>query len=183
MSIYALVHYPRIDTTEINAIRDEHDPYRDLIDVHITIVFPVPVDREALEEHIEATLANWQSFAVHLEGLHFSFDRWLFLTVEHGNEKLIRLFADLYKGLLAPHRRHDIEYIPHIGLGYFGAQDYNPHEPTSVPLDESRYEAARSAAEAADLDYETVVDRLTLVELDDEFTQIEVLREFAFGSR
>ena len=33
MSTYALVHFPNIDTANINALRDEYDPYRNLIDV------------------------------------------------------------------------------------------------------------------------------------------------------
>ena len=81
MPTCALVHFPRIDTTKINTLRDEYDPYRHLIDVHVTIVFPVPVDQDALQTHIEGILDNWNPFPVQLKGLHLSFDQWLFLTV------------------------------------------------------------------------------------------------------
>ena len=178
MPTYALVHFPDIDKTKINELRDEHDPYKDLIDVHITIVFPVDVERQALENHIAEILVGWTPFAIHLKGLHLSFDQWLFLTVEEGNDKLVSLFEAMYTGLLAPHRRHDIEYIPHIGLGYFGTEAYDLTGRSVAPLDESQYNEAIRKAEAANLDFKIQVERLTLVELDDQFTKADVVREF-----
>jgi hypothetical protein len=178
MPMYGLVHFPNIDTTDINALRDEYDPYKDLIHVHIAVIFPVPVEREALERHISEILAGWSPFTIRLKGLHLSFDQWLFLTVEDGNDKLVRLFEAMYTGLLAPHRRHDIEYIPHIGLGYFGMEEYDLTVQSVAPLDESRYNEAVRKAEEAKLDFETQVDRLTLVESDDQFTKTTVLMEF-----
>lgn len=178
MPTHALVHFPNIDKTKINELRDEYDPYKDLIDVHIAIVFPLDVDRQALENHIARVLAGWTPFTVHLKGLHLSFDQWLFLTVEEGNDKLVSLFEEMYAGLLAPYRRHDIEYIPHIGLGYLGAKAYDLTGQSVAPLDESRYNEALRKAEAANLDFETRLDRLTLIELDDEFTKTFIVREF-----
>ena len=178
MPTYALVHFPEIDKAKIKELRDDYDPFNDMIDVHITIVFPVHVDQDALVRHIEELLAGWAPFTIHLRGLFLSFDRWLFLTVGDGNEKLVSLFEAMYTGLLAPHRRHDIEYIPHIGLGYFGAEAYDLTGQSVAPLDESRYNEALRKAEAANLDFETQVDRLTLVEIDDQFTKTTVVRDF-----
>jgi len=79
---------------------------------------------------------------------------------------------------LAPHRRHDIEYIPHIGLGYFGMEEYDLAVQSVAPLDELRYNEGLRKAESASLDYETQVDRLTLVEIDDQFTKTTFVREF-----
>jgi 2'-5' RNA ligase len=178
MPTYALVHFPQIDTTSINELRDQYDPYKDLIDVHITVVFPVQVDERALIEHISEILAGWRPFTMRLKGLHLSFDQWLFLTVEGGNEKLVSLFEAMYTGLLAPHRRHDIEYIPHIGLGFFGMEAYDLSVQSVAPLDESRYNEGLAKAGAANLDFETQLDRLTLVEIDDQFTKTTVIKEF-----
>jgi 2'-5' RNA ligase len=178
MSSYALVHFPQIDTSKIDAIRDVYDPYRKLIGVHITIIFPVQVEREDLVRHVNGILTGWSPFNIRLRGFCLSFDRWLFLTVEQGNDKLVSLFEAMYTGLLAPHRRHDIEFIPHIGLGYFGTQPYDPGNPTVVPLDEARYLQVKATAEAQKLDYQTRVDRLSMVEIDDQFTRTEVLQEF-----
>jgi hypothetical protein len=102
------------------------------------------------------------------------------LTVENGNEKLVRLFEAMYTGLLAPHRRHDIEYIPHIGLGYFGMEEYDLTVQSVAPLGESRYNEGIRKVEAAGLVYETRVDRLTLVEIDDQLTKTTFVREFRF---
>jgi len=178
MPAHALVHFPNIDTTNINALREEYDPYKDLIDVHIAVIFPVTVERHPLEQHISEILTGWSPFTIRLKGLHLSFDRWLFLIVDDGNDKLVRLFEAMYTGLLAPHRRHDIEYIPHIGLGYFGAKAYDLTLQSVAPLDEPRYNEALRKAESASLDYETQVDRLTLVEIDDQFTKTTFVREF-----
>jgi hypothetical protein len=79
---------------------------------------------------------------------------------------------------LAPHRRHDIEYVPHIGLGYFGIKEYDLTVQSVAPLDESRYNQGITKAEAANLDFEIQVDRLTLVEIDDQFTKTTFVREF-----
>jgi len=38
---YALVHFPAITTTQINQLRKEYDPQVNLIDPHITLVFPI----------------------------------------------------------------------------------------------------------------------------------------------
>ena len=48
-----------------------------------------------------------------------------------------------------------------------------------APLDEPRYDEALRKAEAANLDFETEVDKLTLVELDDQFTKTSIVREFS----
>jgi hypothetical protein len=78
MPTYALVHFPSIDTTRINAFRDEYDPYKDLIDVHISVVFPVALEPHPLQEHISEILAGWIPFTIQLKGLHLSFDQRTF---------------------------------------------------------------------------------------------------------
>jgi hypothetical protein len=42
MPAHALVHFPNIATTGINALRDDYDPYKDLIDVHIAVMASSP---------------------------------------------------------------------------------------------------------------------------------------------
>ncbi len=92
------------------------------------------------------------------------------MTVEEGNDKLIRFFEAMHTDLLALHRRHDIEYIPHIGLGYFRAAAYDLTGRRVPPLDEARYEKTLRQAKAANLDFESQLDRLTLVKLNDQFS-------------
>jgi hypothetical protein len=40
--LYALVHYPTVDVGSINQLRKKYDPQIDLIEPHLTLVFPVP---------------------------------------------------------------------------------------------------------------------------------------------
>jgi hypothetical protein len=69
------IAFPNIDTTGINELRDEYDPYENLIDVHITIAFPVQVDKQALIKHISEILGvGWSPFTVQRTGLHLSID-------------------------------------------------------------------------------------------------------------
>ncbi len=74
---YALVHYPAVDTAGINQLRRKYDPQVDLIDPHITIVFPVPesIGQQALAFHFEKALREWKPFAIHLDGVRFSEDQ------------------------------------------------------------------------------------------------------------
>jgi hypothetical protein len=123
-------------------------------------------------------MSDWSPFTIRFKGLHLSFDQWLFLIVQDDNDKLISLFEAMYTGLLVPHRHHDIEYIPHIGLGYFGIEECDLTVQSVAPLDESRYSEALRKVEAAGLDYETQVERLTLVEIDDHFTKTTFVREY-----
>ena len=57
-------------------------------------------------------------------------------------------------------------------------EEYDLTVQSVAPLDESRYNEGITKAEAANLDFETQVDRLTLVEIDDQFTKTTVVREF-----
>jgi hypothetical protein len=69
--IYALVHYPNIDIQKINQFRKKYDPQIDLIQPHITLMFPVPesIGESFLANHIENALSNWRAFPIHLQGI------------------------------------------------------------------------------------------------------------------
>lgn len=69
--IYALVHYPDIDTVPIGQFRKEYDPEAGSIEPHITIVFPLPdsAGEQALVLHIERVLSGCCSFPIRLKGL------------------------------------------------------------------------------------------------------------------
>jgi hypothetical protein len=84
---YALVHYPAIDTEQINELRHKYDPQVDLIAPHVTLVFPVPasIGEAILVAHIGNVLRNWRQFPLHLQGLEQSWDNCLFLRLQAGN--------------------------------------------------------------------------------------------------
>jgi 2'-5' RNA ligase len=164
---YALVHYPDIDASRINQLRKEYDPQVRLIEPHITIMFPVPesVGKEPLVSHIEGVLRGWQPFSIRLKGLLQSGDNHLFLLLAEGSPDIVRLHAELYTDVLAPYLREDIPFVPHVTLGAFG---------------ENAAQCARvlSEAEVLKLDYLSKVDRLDLLEVDDDRSQIVWNKQF-----
>jgi len=179
---YALVYFPNIDTSHINQFRRKYDPTVDLIEPHITILFPVldTVSGKSMVEHINNVLETWSPFQIHIHGFHKSWDHWLFLTLEEGGINIIRLNREIYSGILAPYRRDDIKYIPHIGLGLFvkNGADYNLKNPQQLEFDEVKYEAALKEVKTLGLDFKCTLDKLQLVSIADDFSHIERGKEF-----
>jgi hypothetical protein len=95
--IYALVHYPEINTERIDILRMNYDPQAHLIAPHVTLVFPVPepIDEPALISHIERVLLRWKPFPIRLAKLEKSLDDCLFLTPTEGAGELAGLHDDL----------------------------------------------------------------------------------------
>ena len=122
---YALVHYPAVDTVSINQLRRSYDPQIDLIDPHITLVFPVreAIGEQRLVSHIEKILRGWKPFPIHLQGLQRSWDNYLFLLIQEGKMEVIRLHDELYTGILAKHLRDALPFVPHITLGSFAEDE------------------------------------------------------------
>jgi len=172
-----------IDTKEINDFRRKYDPHFDLIRPHITFVFLVPeiVGETNVISHIERVLSQWQAFPIHLKGLQKSWDHWLFLVLAEGSESVTRLHRELYTGILSTYHRPDIEFIPHLGLGLFAKQDanYDIRNPREVPLDTEQYTKALREAQQLQLDHHCIVDRLHLVKIRDDISEIVSSKVFA----
>ena len=179
---YALVHFPAIDTARIEAFAARYNPWPTLRP-HFTLIYPVPeeIGEAALSAHIAGVLRAWRPFPIHIAGFHLSWDYWLFLTLQEGREEMVRLHDALYDGPPAPYLLRDIAFVPHISLGLFARQPgaYDPFAPQRLELDTARYEAALREAQALDLDYHAVVDRLTFIKLTRDLTHTELVREFA----
>ncbi len=178
---YSLVLFPEIDLKKINVLRKKYDPYSKLIDAHITIIFPVPdsVGEKKLIAHIGKILKAWKPFDIRLTGLEMAWDQWLFLVLEEGNGKVIKLHDQLYRGILASHLRKDIEFIPHIALGLFADEKkYDLRNPKKVPRDRAKYTKGVAEAKKMNFDYDCKVKTLTLVKVDDTFTKSQKIKEF-----
>lgn len=179
---YSLVHFPDIDRSKINDFRFKYDPYSNLIDAHISIVFPVPdaVGKENLIKHIENKLLTQKSFDIHILGLEKAWDNWLFLVLKEGKEEIVKLHDILYEDILSEFLRKDIKFIPHIAIGLFTEKDgnYNLKDPKAIPLDEALYKKALLEAENSAFDFNSKVTKLSLVEIDDNFTRTTVVKEF-----
>jgi 2'-5' RNA ligase len=181
----ALVHFPNIDITHINLIRNKYDPTVQLIAPHITVLFPVPdeVGEKDLIKHIEGVLKPWKPFPIRINGLYKSWDNWLFLTLKDGNAEVIRLHTQTYTGILQPYRRKDMDFVPHISLGLFVKDgiSYDLIRPQELDFDERKYKVALHEARDLGLDYRCVLDKLQLVKLTNDFSRIEASREFLLG--
>lgn len=141
---------------------------------------PERIGEKKLVRHIESVLCGWEQFSIHLQGLHKSWDHWLFLILQEGNAEVTRLHDELYTGVLAQYRREDIGFVPHLGLGFFAKQGaaYDASDPQRVPLDADRYSRALKEAKRLDLDYRCLLDKLHLVKIEDDLSQIKRDKEF-----
>lgn len=181
--LHAVVFKPKIDQSKINAFRAKYDPHANLIDPHITLVFPInenSIDKQALIKHIENVLCKEKAFKIHLQGLEKSWDHWLNLILKDGNNDVIRLHDQLYTNVLAPFLRKDLRYTPHVGLGLFvsNSSQYNVTDPTLRTLDKEKYKMALQETETINFDYWTVLNNLELITLDDKATTIIDQQQF-----
>ena len=172
---YAVAYFPTFDPEPINRIRKKYDPTTPIIEPHIAIVFPVPesVGEDNLARHVEGILSSWVSFPVRIRGFRKSFDHWLFLTLDEGYDDVVRLYREMYTGILEKYRRDDIEFIPHISLGLFLEEGtaYDLEHPQSMQFDERGYEKALEEAQEQGLDFRCVVDNLHLIEISDDIME------------
>lgn len=168
--IYALVHYPDVDATGINRLREKYDPQAGWIGPHVTLMFPVTelIGEGNLVNHLASVLSGWRPFPIRLRGLQKSRDDYLFLTVREGGQNIAALHDDIYTGILAGYRNENMEFIPHLTLGAFSE-------------DAGAYAQALEEARRLGLDYRCVVDKLHLVKVNDEKSRIVWSKEFSLS--
>jgi 2'-5' RNA ligase len=185
---FCVVHYPKIDTTKIEEIRQEYDPTHSLIKPHLTLVFPIKsteVDFEMLKSHLTNIALNTKPFDLEIGGFEKSWDNWLFLGTKAGSRDINTLHDKLYSGILEPHWRKDLPFSPHISLGQFNQEgtNYNVEKPTQVAFDSQKYKEALTKAERLNLDFHTEVDKITLITLNDEISQVIDSVDFPFKNQ
>jgi 2'-5' RNA ligase len=164
---YALVHYPDINTNDINQIRQKYDTQFDLIEPHITLVFPIveSINKNNLILHIDRILNKWKTFPICLKGLQKSWDEYMFLMVEEGKLDMIKLHNELYTGILAEYFRENLPFVPHLTLGRFTKHT----DKFSQVLEEVQH---------LDLNYLCFVDKVHLINIADEQMSIIWSKEF-----
>lgn len=103
----------------INALRAKYDPLVNLIPPHVTLVFPFESDvtAKALRDHLEKLAARLHPFNVTFSGVTGAEGEYLYLNVKTGNDEIIRLHDQIYKGLLKEFLNRSITYIPHLTVG------------------------------------------------------------------
>lgn len=159
MQNLAVVYFPRVSIEEINVFRQKYDPGWNIINPHITLVFPISdISENQLFEHIEIITKEIKCFPIVLSELIKSFDNYLFLQVKEGNEKIADVHKKLYSGMLTPHLQTDIPFIPHITLGYFNTADNI--------FNKKLYEKAYEEAISMNIQITCNFDNITLIKGD-----------------
>ena len=156
----------------IEAYRRVHDErFVDIVPAHFTFVFPTTgVDAAALEAHVRSTVAGHAAFPFAIRGTKavadaFSDDWHVFLVPEEGWAEVAALHEALYTGVLAPHLRSDMPFIPRVGIARSTSQERCEH-------------LARELA-AAGLDVQGVIASLDVVEFDG--TSVRTLAAIPLG--
>jgi hypothetical protein len=180
---YCLVYYLQEHIDQINKIRIKYDPTYNLVDPHVTLIYPLPssIGKNNITNHVTEILKKWTPIDIQFGGLTKSWDHWLFLTLLSGESDIIRLSDDLYSGFIAEFRRADIENIPHVGLGLFAENqsDYDWKDPQKFKFDEKSYNLALAEADSLKLNFQSTVDILDLLELNNDLTEIKTIKKFS----
>ncbi|NMH70273.1 2'-5' RNA ligase family protein [Bacillus sp. RO3] len=117
--------FPEIESEEIQRIRKVHDPLWDKIPPHITLVFPFTsnIPQSQIISHVCNVASEMNPFPLVLKEITGASDEYLFLNVKKGNDSIIHLHDQLYKGLLHPFRNQFNTYTPHITVGRIGIME------------------------------------------------------------
>lgn len=137
----------------LTEVRRRFDPQFELVPAHLTLVFPLHVELAVLVPHVRDVAAVHRPIGVRLAGFAGSDAAYLFLRVTRGNDELIALHDDLYRGLLASALDRTSIFVPHVTVGR---------------LESSA--ALRAALDAVDhrLTWEFDVRELTIYRLSDD---------------
>ena len=104
--------------SEIEDIRQKHDPLFGLISPHITIVFPFEssISNDELKLHIINVSKPIQNIEIEFTNQITSEREYLFYELKR-KEQIEELHNILYTGPLLQFLKEDIPYIPHVTVG------------------------------------------------------------------
>jgi hypothetical protein len=180
--LHAVVYYPHLDSRALTKFRRKYDPFAELIAEHLTLVFPVPVGLETIRPHVQRIAAKVHPFDIHIAGVRRTWDHWMYLGLSKGYEEIVTLHDQLYSGPLREYLRTDLEFEPHVGLGFFGNGAYDPLDPEQVEFDSEAYEHARREVAEIGINAERRVERLTIVRLNTGLDTLEDVDAVRLGS-
>ena len=120
-----VVAYPEVDNSSYDLIQSYRQAYNSLYNViepHFTLVFSVGhMDVAAFIDEVKQVASSTKKIdfcsrclAINKDSFSKHFDA--FLIPDEGHSDVIKLHDKLYSGLLAPHHRIDITYVPHVSL-------------------------------------------------------------------
>ena len=124
-TLYALC-YPTFtdgDRQFIDDLRRENDiAFRDIVAPHFTMLFACDAVPElAYREHVCGVARSQAAIGFSCRYAMVCNDAsndnyYAFLVPDHGFSEISRLHDRLYRGVMAPHLRLDIPYVPHVAV-------------------------------------------------------------------
>ena len=137
--IFAKLDIPASDSAWIEAIRKRYDPQQQMVEPHVTFVFPFEGTSPAeVVAHAEAVARDARPIAFLLSKAAAVRDldgpgSHLFLLPEDGAPEMRALHARLYSGLLAQKLHPTAKYLPHVTVGAFQRHDDAERAAASLP--------------------------------------------------
>jgi 2'-5' RNA ligase len=117
-----IVIFPTIEAGQLAAVADlrrRYDPLADLVQPHITLVFPFDseITDAELREHAHTCVRNVAPFRAVLSQVTGHEGEYLLLNVKNGNDDVVALHDLLYTGPLAQYLSTEHTFVPHMTVG------------------------------------------------------------------
>lgn len=118
-----IVIFPTIEEPDqlaaIADLRRRYDPLADLVQPHITLVFPFEseITGRKLRDHVRTCVQSIAPFRARLSQVTGHEGEYLLLNVKHGNDDLVALHDLLYGGPLAQYLSTEYTFVPHLTVG------------------------------------------------------------------
>ena len=181
-----MVFYPNLNHEGLDRFREKFDPSYPVYKEHMPFLHPIPdsVTLGSVQRHLARVLDHWEPFSVHFNGLIKSWDHWLLLGVREGADKVRELRYEIYSGILKPFLREDLPFEPHLGLGLFAGDGFDPFSPVDSDLREAEYNAAYAGAKKLNFDFWCKVNVLDLIKGENDLRIRPVtIREYNIKKR
>ena len=120
IAIIAVPRFAPDDLEWIDRIRSRHDPRRNVVAPHFTLVFPCKADpADAVLEHAAHVASQTEPARFVLRSAlavkdTFTAASHVFLVPDEGSSAVVALHSSLNSGQLAPIARPDIPFTPHV---------------------------------------------------------------------
>lgn len=168
MNKRTIMIFPDFENMEIiDNIRKQYDPLYDLVQPHITLVFPFEshISNEELAKVLKLRLQEIQPFELKLGGIskhEDAFGNYLFLNVIQGAKEIDFIHRTLYDNEFKEFDK-GLPYIPHMTIGNL----------SSAELLNSAYNNTK----AVDITFSTVVKKISVEMIGDNEESIIVIEQ------
>lgn len=169
---YLVLAYPDIDKSDydwIQEIRKNHDNrYFEVVEPHFTLVFSTnKLSLEDLTQHVKEKIEGLQAFEISLDSAKVVEDDSKeffheFLIPSKGLNEINKIHDELYTGSLESELRHDIPFIPHLGIGTSDEQQEAEKVVSLVMQEQRTITGAVSKITVVEFDGKKIVDIETI---------------------